>query len=76
MAPQEFTGDIERLARGPQQSEVGGEDGALCPARCAVFGLRAGFRQQVAWRVVEQDLVASPHFHNPVTVFLCCSCRN
>ena len=26
MTPQEFTGDIERLARGLQQSKVGGED--------------------------------------------------
>src|SRR5471032_1771235 len=26
VAPQEFAGDIERLARGPQENKIGGED--------------------------------------------------
>ena len=58
MAPQELAGDIERLARGPQEGDIGREDvdHALPDMQ---FGLRAGFRRQVrvAAGIVEQDLV-------------------
>jgi hypothetical protein len=58
IAPQEFAGDIERLACGLQECDVGGEDvhHALPDVK---FGRGAGFRHQigVSARIVEQDLV-------------------
>ena len=58
MATHEFAGDIERLARGMQEGEIGGEDvhHALPDVK---FGRGAGFRHQirVSARIIKQDFV-------------------